>query len=79
MPLPGGRSFCISGYRRAAGPSAAALVNTVAIVNGTRTVMVALQFKPSDAAAWRPDILNHRRSASRSRSPSMSGPPASSM
>jgi hypothetical protein len=43
-----------------AGPSVAALVKTVAIVNGTRTAMVALQFKPSNAAVWRPDVLDHR-------------------
>ena len=32
----------------------------VSIVNGTRTAMVALQIRPSDADFWRPDILNHR-------------------
>ena len=32
----------------------------VSIVNGTRTAMVALQVRPSEADAWRPDILNHR-------------------
>lgn len=38
----------------------AASARPVSIVNGTRTVMVALEIRPSDAAEWRPDILNHR-------------------
>jgi hypothetical protein len=52
--------FAFLAFAAVAGPSLAGLVKTVAIVNGTRTVMVALQFKPSDAAVWRPDVLNHR-------------------
>jgi hypothetical protein len=59
-PRPAAGLFALLALVVLAGPSAAALVKTVAIVNGTRTVMVALQFKPSDAAVWRPDILNHR-------------------
>jgi len=38
----------------------AASARPVSIVNGTRTAMVALEIRPSDAEAWRPDILNHR-------------------
>jgi hypothetical protein len=38
----------------------AASARPVSIVNGTRTAMVALQIRPSDAPVWRPDILNHR-------------------
>ncbi|HTW36668.1 MAG TPA: hypothetical protein VMD53_18770 [Rhizomicrobium sp.] len=38
----------------------AASARPVSIVNGTRTAMVALQVRPSDAPVWRPDILNHR-------------------
>ena len=38
----------------------AASARPVSVVNGTRTAMVALQVRPSDADAWRPDILNHR-------------------
>jgi len=38
----------------------AASARPVSIVNGTRTAMVALEIRPSDADAWRPDLLNHR-------------------
>ncbi len=29
----------------------------IVVVNGTRTAMITLQLKPSDARAWQPDLL----------------------
>lgn len=39
---------------------ACASARTIAIVNGTRTAMVALQARQADSVIWQMDVLNHR-------------------
>lgn len=37
-----------------------ASARTIAIVNGTRTAMVALEARQADSRVWQTDVLNHR-------------------